>query len=100
MEHYIYKDGYSTVLKTGIQHAPETWAYISAFLRFMELHNPEAPLDVAESGDIYKAMVKFDCAGRDVADFICGEPMGLVEAMEMYREVVEEAEALESMGAA
>lgn len=100
MENQLYRDGYCTVLKTGIEHAPETWAYVRAFLHFMELHNPDDPTEVASAREVQKAIAKFDCAARDVADVICGEPLGLVEAMELYRETVEEAEALEEMGVA
>jgi hypothetical protein len=96
--HAIFRDGYSTVIKTTVDHGDAEKRVVSTLLHLLELWNPDEPLATTSVRQFRAAIAAYDAAKRDLANLIADEPTGLTDAFTQYLGVIEEAEALAEMG--
>jgi hypothetical protein len=68
--HHITKDGYSTVLKTSVEHSPEFWRMIDQLFALDALIDVRDPADVAGVGEFALASVFARDAIADYAQSI------------------------------
>jgi hypothetical protein len=68
--HQIMKDGYSTVLKTTVQHSPEFWRMIDELFKLDGLIDVRDPLDVTSEVEFDYAMSRLNAAMEDYAETI------------------------------
>jgi hypothetical protein len=68
--HQITKDGYSTVLKTTVQHSPEFWRMIDRLFALDALIDVRHPEDVTSETEFAVASVYAESAIEDYAKSI------------------------------
>jgi hypothetical protein len=68
--HHITKDGYSTVLKTSVEHSPEFWRMIDQLFRLDGLIDVRDPTSVASDIEFEHAFAAYLDAHADYAKSI------------------------------
>jgi hypothetical protein len=68
--HTITKDGYSTVLKTTVEHSPAFWRMIDALLRLDALVDVRDPLAVTTEVEFDVTAIAAECAIAEYATSI------------------------------